>query len=96
MTIENAKKTGLKQCEISEITGLSGGMISELFSGKKKPSKHIKRLFELAFGKRKPYTSPKIEAVAQIMEQLPEEAQTEVLKAAEKERIIFEARKGRG
>lgn len=90
------RETGLKQKELAELLGVSVSVISQLLSGKQKPTKQHEIAFKYAFGERKPYTNPTIEAVAQIIEQLPPEAQTEVLKAAEKERIIFEARKGRG
>jgi len=93
--IKRIKDKGIKQKEVAEITGLSNSSISEIFSEKTKPTRHVIRLFEFAFGERKPYINPTIEAVAQIMEQLPPEAQAEVLKAAEKEKVFVEAGKGR-
>ena len=93
--IKKLKQKGIKQKEVAEITGLSNSTISELFAEKNKPSRHIARLFELAFGERQPYINPTIEAVAQIMEQLPPEAQAEVLKAAEKEKVFVEAGRGK-
>ena len=92
---EKLKATGLKQKEIAEKMGLSESTVSMLITGKQKPTKAQERAFVLNFGERQPYTNPTIEAVAQIMEQLPPEAQAEVLKAAEKEKVFVEAGKGR-
>jgi len=92
---EKLKATGLKQKEIAERMGLSESTVSMLITGKQKPTRPHERAFELAFGERKPYINPTIEAVAQIMEQLPPEAQAEVLKAAEKEKVFVEAGRGK-
>ncbi|MGE0156072.1 MAG: helix-turn-helix domain-containing protein [Geobacter sp.] len=92
---DKLKETGLKQKEIAKEMDISVATVSLLMSEKQQPTKQHLRLFDLAFKNRKPYINPTIEAVAQIMEQLPPEAQAEVLKAAEKEKVFVEAGKGR-
>lgn len=93
--IEKIKGLGLRQREIAEKTDLSIPSISDILAGKQKPRKHVIRLLEYAFGERKTFKNPNIEAVAKIMEKLTPEGQAEVLKAAEKEKIVQEVRAGK-
>lgn len=51
------------------------------------------KLMEAYFGDRKPFTNPKIEAVAQIMEGLDSAAQEDILRIAEKEKRLAEIEK---
>jgi predicted transcriptional regulator len=92
---DKLRETGLKQKELAELLGISVSVVSQLLSGKQKPTKQHEIAFQYALGERKPYINPTIEAVAQIMEQLPPEAQAEVLKAAEKEKVFVEAGRGK-
>lgn len=92
---DKLRETGLKQKELAELLGISVSVVSQLLSGKQRPTKQHEIAFQYAFGERKPYINPNIEAVAQIMEQLPPGGQKEVLKAAEKEKVFVEAGKRR-
>lgn len=90
MIIETIKNCGLKQKEICEILGVSDATLSGILSGKRKPTKYMLKLMEAYFGERKPFSNPKIEAVAQIMEGLDPSAQEDILRIAEKEKRLAE------
>lgn len=88
--INKLKNTGLKQKEMAEILAVSEATISLILSGKQEPTKQHKRILELYSGERKPFSNPKIEAVAQIMEGLDPAAQEDILRIAEKEKRLAE------
>lgn len=88
--IEKIKNSGIKQIEIAEILGISNGTLSVYLSRKQKPTRHMIKLMEAYFGERKPFSNPKIEAVAQIMEGLDPAAQEDILRIAEKEKRLAE------
>ena len=88
--IEKLKSTGLKQKELAEILGVSVSVVSALLAGKQKPTKQHEAVYKYAFGERKPFSNPKIEAVAQIMEGLDPSAQEDILRIAEKEKRLAE------
>lgn len=91
--IEKLKSTGLKQKELAEILGVSISVISALLAGKQKPTKQHEAVYKYAFGERKPFSNPKIEAVAKIMEELDPAAQEDILRIAEKEKRLAEIKK---
>lgn len=85
--------SGLKQKEIAEILGVSLSTVSALLSGKQKPTKQHKIIWNLYHGERQPFKNTKIEAVAQIMEELDPAAQEDILRIAEKEKQIAELKR---
>lgn len=88
--IKRLKSTELTRKEMAEILAVSEATISLLLSGNQEPTKQHKRILELYLGERKPFSNPKIEAVAQIMEGLDPSAQEDILRIAEKEKRLAE------
>lgn len=88
--INKLKNTELSRKEMAEILAVSEATISLLLSGNQEPTKQHKRILELYLGERKPFSNPKIEAVAQIMESLDPAAQEDILRIAEKEKRLAE------
>ena len=88
--INRLKNTELTRKEMAEILAVSEATISLLLSGNQEPTKQHKRILELYLGERKPFSNPKIEAVAQIMEDLDPAAQEDILRIAEKEKRLAE------
>lgn len=88
--INKLRHTELTRKEMSEILAVSEATISLLLSGNQEPTKQHKRILELYLGERKPFSNPKIEAVAKIMEELDTAAQEDILRIAEKEKRLAE------
>jgi len=88
--INKLRHTELTRKEMSEILAVSEATISLLLSGNQEPTKQHKRILELYLGERKPFSNPKIEAVAKIMEELDPAAQEDILRIAEKEKRLAE------
>lgn len=88
--VNEIKGTGLKQKEIAAILGVSLSTVSALLSGKQKPTKQHQIIWKLYRGERKSFENPKIEAVAKIMETLDPAAQEDILRVAEKEKLLQE------
>ncbi|QEM68233.1 helix-turn-helix transcriptional regulator [Geobacter sp. FeAm09] len=91
---ELVEEKGIRTKDLAEMLGITPGQVSNLKSGRQKPSKRIEKLIDAIFFEgRKPHPDPIIEKVIVMMEEMDTDTKENALSCVQKEKLLTDLMK---